>query len=98
MVDLDLTVLDSLEQTLLVHRRGHLLAGVESIQPLERAGVLVERPIPVEDVDDIDLVLVPLPDLVVVGVVRRSDLHATAAEFGLGPLVADDRKFAFLQG
>ena len=91
MADLDITRLPGFQQAARLQIRHHALAGIEAVQPRVRPGVGVQGTVLVEDVDAVDTVPVPRPHVVIVGVVRRGDLHAAAAELGLGPLVADQR-------
>jgi hypothetical protein len=56
----------------------------------------IERAVDLEHVDGADL-RVPLPDLVVVGVMRGRDLDTARTELGFGPLVRDQRDLAIQQ-
>ena len=68
----------------------HGLARLEAVEPLERARVLVQRAVAVEDVDLFEAV--PFPGGEVVRVVRGSHLHHARPELGIDELgVEDDR-------
>ena len=91
----DQPVLDGHNQPLRFQVGDHVLAGHQHGHPLVLAGVGVQRAVGVEDVDHRQVL--PLADIVVVRVVRRCDLHAAAAQFGLGPLVRHQRDLAIGQ-
>jgi len=73
-------------------RREHLVAGREAVQPGEvarRVGHLAVGP------DHLDArQIVAQPGLVVVGVVRRCDLHDPSSEFRIDKVVGDHRNLA----
>ena len=58
---------------------------------------VVEQALGGHDVDGADF-FVALPDLIVVLVVGGGDFDAAGTEFGLGPLVDDQRDFAIGEG
>ena len=64
------------------------LAGLVAVQAGVRPGLLVERGVAVQDVDHGQVV--PLADLVVVGIVSGCDLHRAGAEGRVHVLVGDD--------
>ena len=91
VADLDCAVFDVRQQTQILQIPDDLLARGETVEPLVRPGHVVEGPIRGEDVEDADCGRVSRPHLVVVRVVTGRDLDAPAAEFRLGPCVADER-------
>ena len=74
----------------------HPFPGLEPVQALVRAGVLVHPARLVKGLDRGQLV--PKPDLEVVGVVGRGDLQSPGAERGIDMLVGDDRQNPVGQG
>ncbi|OQB54517.1 MAG: hypothetical protein BWX98_02292 [Candidatus Aminicenantes bacterium ADurb.Bin147] len=94
MADFHLPVLDGFEQVPGFQVGDDPSAGVETVDSGVGPGRGVERTVGVEDVDDPDFVLVPLPDAVVVGIVGRRDLDAAGPEGRIGPGVDDEREGA----
>ena len=82
VADLDLAVLDLSHELVLLEILHHVLAGFEAVLAGVGSGVVVQAAVVVENVDDVDLVLVPGPHVVVVVVVRRGDLHRAGAQRG----------------
>ena len=91
VADLDCAVFDVRQQTQILQIPDDLLARGETVEPLVRPGHVVEGTVRGEDVEDADCRRVSRPHLVVVRVVAGRDLDAPAAEFRLGPCVADER-------
>ena len=91
MADFDLPILDGFEQAVSVQILNNFVARGKAVEPLVRPGPVVQRTIGMQNVDNTDLFAVAAPDLVVVGVMARSDFHTTAAQFGFRPFIADER-------
>ena len=95
--DFDLPIFNRLKQAESVQILNNLVTRRKAVQPLIRSGLVVQRTIGAQNVNQTDLFAVTAPDLIVIGVVARSDFHTTAAEFGFCPFVADERHRAVQQ-
>ncbi len=91
MADLDLTVFNRFEQALGFEIMDDAFAGFKAIDLGIGAGHGVERAVGIEDAENADLALVPLPDGVVVRVVAGCNLDAARAQGRVGPFVQDER-------
>ncbi len=95
MGQIDLAVFDFHEQLSGLHVAHDLFPRLIDRQAGVRARIGVEFAVWIEDVDHRQTGA--QPDFVVIGIVRRSDLDAAAAQFGLGPGIGDQRDLAFQQ-
>ena len=98
MPNLDLTLLHRLEQSKLVEIGHHLFPRLIAIETSVGSGRLRKRAICFKDIDNVNLILMPPPDLVIIRIMGRGDLHAAAAELRLGPLIADQGNRPVEQG
>ena len=95
--NLQTVIVDTLKQTALAHVLNHLVARCKAIQaPIGLGGLRVDGRVGIENVDQRQAVA--LADRVVVEIVRRGDLDAAGAEFGIDAVVGDDRDQAIAQG
>ena len=98
MPNLDLTILHRIEQSKLVEIGHHFFPRLVAIETSVRSSRLRKRAVCFEDIDNVNLILMPPPDLVVIRVMGRGNLHAAAAELRLGPLIADQGNRPVEQG